>query len=146
MVDSKNRQIPGRSLNGTYIYTVILGHGDKRVWLKPNVLGSINVWRFITSKTDYKIVIISTTVHRSKRSVYNFCAARREESNGLCSRSIRPIVFELWRKISIWPLTCGTKLPIYRKRCVGRKKITGNDFVQLAERNPMVFVTGTYDQ
>ena len=25
----------------------------------------------------------------------HFCAARREESNGLCFRSIRPILFEL---------------------------------------------------
>ena len=29
----------------------------------------------------------------------HFCAARREESNGLCLRSIRPVVFELWPKM-----------------------------------------------
>ena len=29
----------------------------------------------------------------------HFCAARREESNGLCFRSIRPILFELWPKM-----------------------------------------------
>ena len=45
-----------------------------------------------------------------KKYVHQFCAARREESNGLYSRSIRPLVLELWPKMSIWPLTSGDLL------------------------------------
>ena len=38
-----------------------------------------------------------------EKYVQHFCAARREESYGPCVRSIRPILFELWSKMWIWP-------------------------------------------
>ena len=69
----------------------------------------------------HKIANISKTEYRTKKVWATFLW---EESNGLCFRSIRPIVFELWPKMSIWPLTCGKLLDRKRNsktRHMGRK-------------------------
>ena len=63
----------------------------------------------------------------------HFCA-RREESNGLCFRSIRPILFELWPKMWIWRLTSGELLDRKwnsKTRHMGGKPFTSSTFWSL---------------
>ena len=94
------------------------------------------------SPKKHKIANISKTVHRTRKVSQHFRAARREESNGLCFRSIRQVVFELWSKMWIWPLTSGELLDRkwnFKTRNMGGKSFTSCTFWSLEWIGPVVF-------
>ena len=94
-----------RTKNASMIVSFLCGSSRaiQRFLFQVATTNSIELWpkMWILSESEKrKITNISKTVQ--KKYGQHFCAAHREESNGLCFRSIRPIVFELWPKMWIW--------------------------------------------
>ena len=89
-------------------------------------VATTNSYRVMTKDVDF--VRVRKTQNRKylengasygEKYEQHFCVARREESNGLCFRSIRPILFELWPKYAFRPKMTkskNTKSQISRKR------------------------------